>query len=174
MAEPISVPDAKRHLRVDAATDDAIIGGYIASAREWVEDETGLFLTQRQVTEPIGAFRSNLRLRAWPIAADQPVTIGYRDAEGSDQTITTATLKNATRPGILYPALGSRWPSSASAISVTLTAGYPNADDVPASLKQAMLVMLTAFYEDREGGEMFANAEKTARSLCRRHKRRTL
>lgn len=174
MAEPISVPDAKRHLRVDDTTDDAIIGGYIASAREWVEDETGLLLTQRQVTEPLSGFCSNLRLRAWPIAADEPVTINYRDAEGGDQTITTATVTGATRPGVLYPGLGTRWPTRAAGISVTFTAGYLSADAIPATLKQAMLVMLTAFYEDREGGEIFANAEKTARSLCRRYRRRKL
>jgi hypothetical protein len=37
-----------------------------------------------------------------------------------------------------------------------------------------MLVMLTAFYEDREGGALFAAAESTARSLCRSYRIRTL
>ena len=77
---------------------------------------------------------------------------------------------------MLWPA-GARWPSPrsiAGPVYATFTAGYPNAEAIPQVLRQALLVMLTAFYEDREGGEVFQKAEASARLLCRRHKRRTL
>jgi hypothetical protein len=34
--------------------------------------------------------------------------------------------------------------------------------------------MLTAYYEDREGGDLFCKAEASARRLCRRHRRWSL
>lgn len=174
MVEPITATEAKRHLRVDSSADDTLIDGYIASARDWVEGETGVRLVEQEVTEAVDRFHGPARIRAWPISADGDVTVSYRDAAGEFQTITTATIANATRPGVLRPAVGTRWPTCAMGISVTFTAGFPDADSIPAALKQAMLVMLTAFYEDREGGEMFERAEKCARSLCRRYRRRSL
>jgi uncharacterized phiE125 gp8 family phage protein len=169
MAEPISVPEAKKHLRVDSAADDTLIADKIQAAREWVEDYTGLILTRRQVTETLtGGFRA-ARLRAWPIAADEPLMITYRDRAGAEYTIADATVRAKARPALIYPAAGSYWPGSyaARSVEVTLTAGYPTAAAIPAKLKQAMLVMLTAFYEDREGGALFAAAERSARGLCR-------
>lgn len=177
MAEPISTAEAKKHLRVDNSADDALIADNIIAAREWVEDYTGLILTRREVTEAVRAFGTQTKLRAWPIADDQPVTITYRDTHGAEQTITDATLYALARPGLIYPAAGTRWPLNSTVSGdpyVTFTAGYADAADVPQVLRQAMLVMLTAFYEDREGGELFALAEASARKLCRRHKRRTL
>jgi hypothetical protein len=93
------------------------------------------------------------------------------------QTIADAELRATTRPAVIYPASGAHWPLAStlgSDIDVTFTAGFADPGDIPQVLKQAMLVMLTAFYEDREGGEMFAASEASAKKLCRRWKRRTL
>lgn len=177
MAEPITTAEAKKHLRVTSSADDALIVDKIAAAREWVENYTGLVLTRREVTESVTYFLAQTKLHAWPIAADQPVAIVYRDTSGAEQSIADAQLRATSRPGVIYPPAGDRWPSNANvdgAIDVTFTAGYADAASLPKILKQAMLVMLTAFYEDREGGEMFEAAESSAKALCRRSKRRTL
>lgn len=174
MDEPITASEARRHLRVDSTADDASIQGFIAAARDWVEGFTGLFLVEREISETLSALGPAVRVRAWPIAADQPVTISYRDSAGLPQTIDTATVVSAARPAILLPFTGTRWPSGATAIVATFTAGYSDPDRIPAALKQAMLVMLTAFYEDREGGDLFAKAERCARSLCRSYRWRAL
>jgi uncharacterized phiE125 gp8 family phage protein len=176
MAEPITLAEARKHIRVDSPADDVLIEGYIVAAREWVEDYTGLVLSRREVTESVSGFTNPIKLRAWPIAADQPVSIAYRDRTGVGQTVANAVLRAASRPGTVYPAAGARWPDSNTvdgAIDVTVTAGFVDAGSIPQVLKQAMLVLLTAFYEDREGGEMIAAAERSARSLCRRYKRWT-
>jgi uncharacterized phiE125 gp8 family phage protein len=177
MAEPISTDEAKRQLRVDSTADDTLIAGYIIAAREWVEDYTGLVLTRREVTEALGGFLRQTRLRAWPIDAEQPVTIVYRDISGAEQTIANAELRAASRPGTIYPASGALWPSNSilgGSIDVTFTAGYADPATIPQAVRMAMLVMLTGFYEDREGGEILAAAESSAKRLCRRYKRRTL
>lgn len=173
----LDLPAAKRHLRVDHAADDGLIEDAMAAARGWVEDYTGLVLARREVTETLPSFLNQTRLRAWPVAADQPVSIEYRDSAGVIQTITGSVLRAASRPGVIYPAPTTFWPNArtiSGPIEVTFTAGYADPADVPAVLKQAMLIMLTAFYEDREGGDMFKAAEQSAMALSRRYKRRTL
>lgn len=173
----ISLAEAKLHLRVDASTEDATIADALEAACEWVENYTGMVLKRRQVIERISQLVSETRLRAWPVDAAEPITLVYRDSSGSVQTIADAEIRASTRPAVVYPAADTVWPASctiASDIDATFTAGFADPADVPATLKQAMLVMLTAFYDDREGGSMFAAAEDSAKRLCRRHKRRTL
>lgn len=178
-AEPVSLADAKAHLRVNSSADNSLIEEAIVSAREWVEGFTGMILVRRVVTERIGAFADHTKLRAWPIADDQPLTISYSDTAGVNQAIADAQLSTAGRPARIYPAAASYWPPRHAIfgdIVVTFTAGFADPADVPMILKRAMLTMLTAFYEDREGGEMFAASEKAAMALCNRgnHRRRTL
>jgi hypothetical protein len=74
---------------------------------------------------------------------------------------------------MIYPASGTRWPWAGTA-EVTFTAGFEAANDIPKGPRQALLVMLTAYYEDREGGDLFIKAEASARRMCRRHKRWSL
>lgn len=175
MAEPVSIDEARKHLRVDGTADDVLIAEKIAAAREWVEDYTGLLLTRREVTERIGSLSARTELRAWPVAEAAPLVITYRDRSGTEQTISDAALRTGTRPALIYPAAGSYWPSAAaSGIEVTFTAGFAAPEDIPAKLKQAVLVMLTGFYEDREGGALFVAAEQAARRLCRAQRGRML
>lgn len=176
MAEPISTAEAKMHLRVDSSADDTLIAVNIVAAREWAEDYTGLILTRREMTEQVSHFSAHTKLRAWPIDADGPVSISYRCVTGTEKTIADATIRAIARPAVLYPAAATRWPFAISVsgpIDVRFTAGYPSPADIPAAIKQAMLLMLTAFYDGREG-ELFDVAEAAAKSLCRRHKWRTL
>ena len=178
-AEPITLAEAKKHLRVDSSADNALIEDAIVSAREWVEGYTGVLLTRRVVTERISAFADHTKLRAWPIAAGLPLTLVYRDTAGVTQAIADAQMSAANRPARIYPAAAARWPAAHTVfgdIEVTCTAGFADPADVPMILKRAMLTMLTAFYEDREGGDMFAASEKAAMALCNRgnHRRRTL
>ena len=177
MAQPISLAEAKVHLRVDTTADDNLIEDSIVAAREWAEDYTGLVLTRREVTETLPAFSARMRLRAWPIVDDEPILVSYRDTSGVNQSIENAELNIAARPGLIFPFLGQQWPWHGTvdgSIYVTFTAGYAGPAEIPKVIKQAMLIMVTAFYEDREGGEMFGAAESSAMKLCRRYKRRTL
>jgi uncharacterized phiE125 gp8 family phage protein len=176
MAEPFTTAEAKKHLRVDSSADDTLIADNIVAAREWAEDYTGLILTRREVTEQISQFAAQTKLRAWPIDAAEPVSLVYRDSVGIEQTIADATMRAVARPAVLYPAAAARWPLASTvsgAIDVTFTAGFATPADIPGVIKQAMLLMLTAFYDGREG-ELFDVAEAAAKRLCRRHKRRTL
>lgn len=176
MAEPISMDDARAHLRVDGGADASLIQGNIVAAREWAEDYTGLILTRREITESIDRLSAQTRLRAWPVVADEPVALTFRGRDGEEQVISGATVRASTRPATLYPAPGAQWPAPSGivgAIEAMFTAGFGDPADIPATVRQAMLVMLTAFYDGREG-EGFDVAETAAKRLCSRHKRRIL
>lgn len=47
MAEPITLDDAKRQLRIDGSDDDEFLETAISDARGWIEDYTGLISTLR-------------------------------------------------------------------------------------------------------------------------------
>ena len=78
-------------------------------------------------------------------------------------------LSAASRPARINPAAAAYWPAAHTVfggIEETFTAGFVYPADAPMILKRAMLTMLTAFYEDGDGGDMFAASEKAAMALC--------
>lgn len=165
LIEPITEDAARAQLRLGDA-DAPLLGGNITAAREWVENYTGHLLAEREVTEAV-TLGDNVTLRAWPIASDAVPTVGYLDDSGAVVAIP-ARIDARARPARLLP-VGTRWPAvpCGARITVTVTAGYRSTADVPASFQQAMLVLVTAYHEDREGGDMTERAEAAARGLCR-------
>lgn len=169
MPEPVSVEQARLHARLDGSVTDEEVNDLIRRARGWVETFTGLILTQRRVVQSFDHF-GQVRLSAWPIDADPAVEIEYRDRTGVAKTLSDGWLYADARPAEVYPAIGAAWPSTAEnrrgAVKVGVNAGYALPADVPAQLVQAMLVLIAAFYDDRDGGEVLARAEAAATSLC--------
>jgi hypothetical protein len=55
-----------------------------------------------------------------------------------------------------------------------MRAGYEAGDAVPGNFRRAMLMLISAYDSDREGGEVFQKAEASARRLCGRLRARSL
>lgn len=154
MSEPLTLADAKNHLKLDdLAPDDALVTALIVAARETVENYTLLKLMPQTVTEYFDEFTDTLELSAAPLRAVSAVT--YLDSNGQSQTLSEDIYK--VQAYALLPRISRKaekaWPTTrneAQAITVTYTVGFDNADAVPAVLKSAMLLLIGHWYEKRE------------------------
>jgi len=145
---------------------DSEIFDFIEDAAAWVEEYTGHILVARDVVEHFDSFE-RIRLKAWPIKPDAVVGIGYSPGAGAATNLYGARIASSSRPAVVLPAVGTRWPVGASGVTVLVRAGYEAADEVPANFRRAMLILISAYDSDREGGDVFAKAEASARRLCR-------
>lgn len=149
MPEPIDLATAKQHLRVLHGQEDALITALIVAAREWVENFTGQVLVQREVTQRFDGF-TGLALNAWPIADDAVAVISYVGSDGGLLAVDDARMVLGNVSAQIAPAIGSNWPTSYGPVTVTVEAGYATPEDVPQSLKQAMLLLIGHWYNNRE------------------------
>lgn len=155
--EPVSLAEAKVHLKMDDVTaDDALIAALISAAREWVEQAT-----RRALITQTWRFRCNelppderLPLPRPPLQS--VTTFAYVDDGGSTSTWSSSkyTVLTDAEPGIVAVNYGEVWPSirdQEDAVTVTYVAGYGSTPSlVPAPLRQAILLLVGAMYANRE------------------------
>lgn len=180
-AEPVDTFTAKAHLR-ETATDagvNAIVGGLISAARELGEDETGRAWMRQTWDMKLDAFPCD----GEPIEVPKPplhsvTSITYVNSTGGSSTLaaTGYRVDTTSEPGRITPAYGSFWPTArdvTGAVTVRFKAGYGTAteatvDDVPQRLKQAVLLTVGHWYENRENvvlGDAPAELPMAARAL---------
>mgnify|MGYP000865058529 CR=1 FL=1 len=155
-AEPLSLAEAKLHLRVDAdiTEDDSLITALIVTARQQAEHRTGRALVTQQWRLGLDQFPDDsLELPLPKLQSVQSVT--YLDADGVRQTLAGAKYDVVTDElvGRLLPAFGKTWPDCRirpGSVQVSYTCGYGAAADVPQSIKAWMLLAIAAWYENRE------------------------
>ena len=155
-AEPLTLADAKLHLRVDAdiTEDDGLIAALIVTARQQAEHRTGRALVTQQWRLGLDRFADDsLELPLPKLQSAQSVT--YLDADGVRQTLAGAEYDVVTDElvGRLIPAFGKTWPDCRirpGSVQVSYTCGYGAASDVPQSIKAWMLLAIGAWYENRE------------------------
>lgn len=167
MTVPVTLADARRQLRLEAddTTQDVEIGQFIADAVGWVEAYTGHLMVARDVTRMFDGFGA-IAFREWPVASGAVATVTYADATGYAVPVTAVRVAIDRRPVRVIPWAGTSWPAvKADAVTVTVRAGYEDGAVVPAPFRRAILMLVAAYDADREGGEMFAKAEATARQL---------
>ncbi len=161
--EPIDLDEVKKHLRFTPTTEDTLIDTYIAAARQYFEDITGLQLMeatweQRHDVFPGGASTNTnvIELRHPPLM--DVVSVAYDDGNGDEQTLVLDTdyfVETPSAPQCGYIRLGSSgtWPSSLAtlgSVRVRYRAGYGSAPgDVPELIKTALLFLVGHFHQFR-------------------------
>lgn len=155
-AEPVSLTEAKLHLRVDHSTEDDLITVLIRAAREGAEHLTGRSLISQTWERLLDAFPADaIELGRPDVTAIVSVT--YIDGLGATQTLTSDdyTLDATTQPGWLLPSETlDVWPITddvVNAVRVRFTTGYgASGGAVPAALRQWMLLRIGTLYKLRE------------------------
>lgn len=151
--EPVSLAEAKLHLKVDHSDEDTLISALIVAARRMAEHQTQRALVTQTWELVLDAFPAD------EIQLPKPkvlsiVWVKYLDTSGVLRTLDPAAyaLDAATLPGYVIPV--DLWPSpysGANTVRVRFTAGYgPAAADVPADVVAWMLLQVGALYRNRE------------------------
>jgi uncharacterized phiE125 gp8 family phage protein len=167
--EPVSLAEAKLHVRVDITDDDALITALISAARQAAESLTG-----RQIVTA----RWKLVLDSFPgpslmgVPAGQPfslpghaillpkcpvqsvVSIQYLDMASTLQTMpaTDYTVDVACEPARITPIFGKIWPVSLpqiGAVAVIFDAGYGPASSAPEGIKSWIKLRVDSLYSHR-------------------------
>jgi len=155
--EPLTVAEAKEHLRVTFDDDDTLIDSLITAARKWLEEETYRQLvtaTWDLVLDRFPSGQQPIRIPRAPLASVTSIT--YTDIAGDSQTLTVSEdyVVSATRePGIIRPAYAQTWPTARDApdvVTVRFVAGYGDADDVPEPIVACLKLLIGQMYEFRE------------------------
>lgn len=173
--EPVSLEEAKNHCRIDGNDEDVLITSLIVAAREYCES----FQNRAYITQTW-----QLWLDSWPAGSVIPIPrpplqsvtgVKYYDTNDTEHTLaaTDYFVDDKSEPGRLALSYSKAWPAGVlrptNGVCVEFTAGYgDDAEAVPQKVKQAMLLLIGHWYENREAiitGIISREIEFAVRSL---------
>jgi uncharacterized phiE125 gp8 family phage protein len=154
--EPITVAEAKSHMRVDVTTEDTLIAAYISAARQVVEQRTWRTLVTTTLDYYLQGWPSGdtIVLPRPPLASVTSVT--YTDSDGTAATLDSDDyhVDTVSTPGQVVLAYSASWPTgtlrTSNPIVVRYVAGYGGASSVPEWAKLAIRWLASHYYENRE------------------------
>jgi uncharacterized phiE125 gp8 family phage protein len=168
--EPVSLIEAKLHLRVDFDEDDTLIASLIAAARQAAETLTGRQLITARWKQVLDCFPGPSLMgvpagQAFTLPGHailvpkapvlSVVSIDYLDMGSAIQTMPASsyTVDAACEPARITPVFGQIWPiclPQIGAVSVTFDAGYGTAAQVPEGIKSWIKLRVGSLYAHRE------------------------
>ncbi|SHF50462.1 head-tail connector protein [Caloramator proteoclasticus] len=151
--EVITLEEAKSHLRIDGDDEDSLISSYIQAAREYAEIFTGRSFVEKTyeyITNPKEKY-AYLELPMPPLVEVLEVSIVQNNnAKLLNENIDYYILKGYDE-SLVYPSLERGWPKESlertGGIKIKYRAGY---SESPMAVKQAILILVAHFYENRE------------------------
>ena len=157
-AEPVTLEEAKNHLRVDITDDDTLIVSLILVARNVCEGINNHKFVTQTWNIFMDAFPGNnefiLPKSLSPLAS---VThIKYTDEDSIQSTFNSSNyaVDIYSDPGRIKLMSDANWPSDPlyeiNAVEIQVVVGYGDDADVPQEYKQAILLLLGHWYENRE------------------------
>ena len=146
--------DAKAHLRIDNDDEDALIASLIVTSRLHIETALSLAMITQGWSLRIDAWPETgaLTLPVFPVQAIESISAIAQD--GADTAVDTDSFRIeviGSRSRLLP--LSRQWPmhGPAQGIEITFQAGFGDAGaDVPAPIRQALLMLIAHWYEQRE------------------------
>lgn len=179
--EPVTIEEAKLHLRVSGTDQDDLIAALIEAARTRVEEDIqralitqtweltrdyfeapAVVATTSGTAVAITPKPTEITLPYSPVSAlkrvsyvdSSGVTQLLHDEIGSPPLTSNVVLDSHSIPARIAPVAGGSWPATAAqlnAVTIRYEAGYGvNGDAVPAPIRQAILMLLAHWYENRE------------------------
>jgi uncharacterized phiE125 gp8 family phage protein len=148
---PVSLEDARRHLRVDATDEDFYIDGLIRAAVAYLDGWNGILakcLINQTWSQSFTSLSDPLRLALRPVSSI--TSIGHGD-DSPQEALDPLTYQLTTDSiGAKVVAVSGAWPSLDD-VTITYVAGYgAAANDVPGNIRHAILLIVGAMFENRE------------------------
>jgi uncharacterized phiE125 gp8 family phage protein len=176
--EPLTLAEAKAHLRVDSSDEDSLITTLIAAARTYVERRTAITVGQRNYRMELSRFPvdgADIVMPTSPCSAVSSIAYVAPDTTTTTLTVTTDyRLAFAVPPGrIRLPYGSTTWPDTIDgaedAVVILFTAGHDSAGKMPATIGQVCRLLIGHWYENREAvvvGTITKEIELAVSSLC--------
>ncbi len=161
--EPVTVAEAKAHLRIDGSAEDVLVASLIVTSRLHVEAALGLALITQGWRLTLDAWPDGgvVRFPLRPIRSIAAVSV--KNAAGSPATVASEDYLldgQALRPRLIVR--DGKWPEPglrAAGIEIQFAAGIGNgAEDVPQPIRHAILLLVAHWYEHRDPLEIGAPA----------------
>lgn len=163
--EPVTVEEAKAHLKIDGAAEDVLIGSLILTSRLHIEAALSLALISQSWTYVRDCWpkRGRVELPLSPIQSVDAVRV--KDADGVAEIISSTRylVDLASRPPRLVwnKEMGPQPGLPVGGIEIDFTAGFGAAPtSVPAPLKHAILMLVAHWYEHRDPVEIGSEATR--------------
>jgi uncharacterized phiE125 gp8 family phage protein len=160
-ALPVSLQEVRAQCRLEDASEDAMLVGYIRSAVSWIDGHEG-WLGRQLITAtydytfdafPWG-YHSTVRLPLPPVQA--VISITYIDGHGVTQVLDPVLYHVGSE--YLWPAYGQTWPTTRylpAAVTVRFTSGYgDNWNSIPEAIRQALMMLVAYWYSQREAASV--------------------
>lgn len=160
--EPVDADFVRLHTNLSEVDALTLLDAYISQARELVELETNRILLATSCV---------LKLDRFPCLEDAVIelpggkaqsvdSITYLDAAGVERTwaadqylVDLADRHGNARVGLAY---GAEWPDvlpRGLPVSISYTAGWATAEDVPHALRAAVARLSASLYDERHAGQ---------------------
>lgn len=169
---PLSVAEARAHCHVAHDEHDAYLEALIGAAFQWLQPPAGWLgrsILSQTLRQDLRAWPyREFRLTCGPVSAISSVK--YFDQDNVLQTVSPSSyfLDGETlifAAAFAAPSLYCR----PGAVQIEYVAGYAGADAVPKPIRQAMLLLIGHWYENREAvtvGDVSKHLEVAVDALC--------
>lgn len=149
---PVSLQEAKDHLRVTGSETDNYITSLIKAATVRIEKELGIALIERTFEIKFDSFANQIALPNGPV--EEVVSVKYLDEDGIEQTAGTELYSTdlGHEQGWIILNSGLSWPATypvPNAVTIRYKAGHTAIRDEDRGIVQSIFILLSFFYDNR-------------------------
>ncbi|MFZ2967926.1 MAG: head-tail connector protein [Sulfuricurvum sp.] len=154
LSAPVTLDEAKAHLNILSGLDDDLISFLIGVATEQAEEITNRQLMRSTYEMTMDILPDRFEIKKPPLHAVEKIEY-IPDWSDSYATLDPSKymVDNTVEPGVVIRRNDATYPAISwmlNAVRVTFTAGYADAEAVPKSIKQWMLIRIATLFEHRE------------------------
>jgi uncharacterized phiE125 gp8 family phage protein len=140
----ITLDEVRTHCRIDLTYDDDLVAKMLAAAIRHVEQITGWVTTSQMYTKLIKKIPEIIRLPLWPVTAITAIEI---IGATTQNVASDFDIDLTERPAKVIPLSKSFNVATGETLLIAYTAGEA---DIPDGMRQAVLMLVAHWYENRE------------------------